>query len=158
MRVPLILLLLAAGVPVGLSAADAETTGHVYTNADLEKLPTVSVSAPLAPTDAQGRDFVTAFIERERARIDADRQHALDRQFVESETDRERPTGERYWFPGPGYGWGYGFYPAPLQPAPPEEPPLRGEDAYPDRTPPGLDRPDAGPKQHKGRRPRAPAK
>ncbi len=147
----LIVLLLSAGP----SAAETESKDRVYTNADLEELPEVSVSAPLAPTDGAGWDFVTAFIERERARIDADRQHALDLQFVESETERDRETGERYWIPGPGYGYGYGFYPAP-RPAPPEKPPLRGEDAYPDRTPPGLDRPDAGPKQHKGRRPRAP--
>ncbi len=155
MRALFFALVLSVGIPAGLLADKAETPTRVYTNADLEVLPEVTVSTPLEPIDGAGWEFVTAFIERERARIDADRQHALDRQFVESETERQEPTGERYWFPGPGYGF-YGFYPAPRPPEPPAEPPLRGEDAYPDRTPPGLDRPDAAPKPQKGRRPRAP--
>ncbi len=74
MRVVLSLFLLSL---LGTAVADDEV--RLYTNADLEKFgPPPDAMTRVVQDDDRGWEFVTAFLERERARLDADRAYELN--------------------------------------------------------------------------------
>jgi hypothetical protein len=97
-RIAVALLLL---LPATAAQAHEETDGeevYVYTNADVEKLEPIPTNRPPAHAahDPEAWAFVTAFIEHEREQIDADRNHALERERVQIEANRVVGYGERY--------------------------------------------------------------
>jgi hypothetical protein len=78
-------LLVAAMLPLA-AQTEVEPPVRVYTNADLERFEPLAVdSTPVAPHDDAQWEFVSDFIEREQARIDADRAHRLEQRWVEIE-------------------------------------------------------------------------
>lgn len=85
-------------------AEDPGEAVYVYTNADLERLaPIPSQEHPIVESEL-GWEFVSDFIERERKRLDADRNHDLERERLENERLRlDRPRYGLAWAP-------YGFY------------------------------------------------
>ena len=92
------LLLLLATFPAVADEATAEEDVVLYTNADVEKLEPLPTGQPLAHArfDSQAWAFVSGFVARERARINEDRDHELERDRVEIEADRPAGYGERY--------------------------------------------------------------
>ena len=81
---------------------------RVYTNADLERFgPPSGDAEPVAVDDDRGWEFVTEFLAREHARLDAERSHELERRRAAIEEEvaarpRARPT---YYYPYYGYGY-----------------------------------------------------
>jgi hypothetical protein len=113
----------------GVAAATDQETVPLFTSDDLDRM---FGPAPRGPSElvdkSQPGDWNTVerFIDREYARIDADRQHSLnsrelDRSAVR-EDDSSRIYGSMLW--GAGYygGWGNGVYG-----------PVRGSRGYDDR-------------------------
>jgi len=87
---------LPAGEPVPL-----------YTNADLEKFgPPTAPDGPVRTPDGGEWRFVQEFLDREYARVDADRRHDLDRAVVDEYT---APPEPRYRLLSPYYGYS-GYY------------------------------------------------
>jgi len=117
MRTRLALTLVALGLAAGIAgAADPVPT---YTNADLVKFG-APTSAPgtlvRAPAPAADWTAVQTFLDQQYARIDADRQHELDRRQADRDDaaqDLLRPQ-DSYWMPysnvWPYYGdYGHGY-------------------------------------------------
>jgi hypothetical protein len=111
---------------VWMPAAGAEDAPRVYTNADLERFNRPAAGAPAAPTGsaadpASEWKYVQDFLDREYARIDADRRHRLevresDRQERESETWKHG----RYWVGGSiGAAYWPGWWTSPRAAEPP---------------------------------------
>jgi hypothetical protein len=92
------LLLLLAVFPAAAGQPSSEEEVVLYTNADVEELEPLPTGQPLdhAGLDAQAWAFVSGFVARERAKINEDRDHALERELVEIEADRPVGYGERY--------------------------------------------------------------
>ena len=106
-RVLTIGLLLLCAVMLPVAAQTGAETVRVYTNADLERLEPLAVdSAPVARHDEAEWEFVTEFLEREQAKIDADRAHRLEQRRVAIE---EGFVGDRR--SRSGYRIPYGIYP-----------------------------------------------
>jgi len=97
-RVVAILLLLAAFPGIHAQDEVAEEEVYVYTNADVEKLePIPTGSSPFhVLDDPDAWAFVADFIKNERAKISSDRNHELERDYVEIEANRPVGYGERY--------------------------------------------------------------
>lgn len=83
-----------------------ESAGHVYTNADLERLEPLPVTGEPCEVaercDPGGWDFVIDFIQRERARIEANRRFELEHRRLDVEA--ERNPGHSVPYPGFLYG------------------------------------------------------
>jgi hypothetical protein len=121
----LVVLASAAGIPA--AAADGapatstttEAAPRLYTNADLAKFgppaPTTAPRRETAPVDDDAAwAFVQTVLDREAARLEAERRHALDmagRSAYEADSgfpvDRGYAAGAGYY----GYGYGYGYDP-----------------------------------------------
>jgi len=100
------------------SRAESPEPVRVYTNADLEKFgPPAPRVPPLVETEVGWR-FVTEFIEREQARIDAERENDLKRREADR-LDRMAEARDRSW--GGGYlpGWWPGLCPESSVASPP---------------------------------------
>jgi hypothetical protein len=136
-------------------AAEGERSGaRVYTNADL---PSIEGSEPAAAAatiafDETSWNLVRDFIDREYAKIEAERQADLERRRVEQE-EQQPPAG--YGVPYLGldyYGYGYGYGSGYHDYGPGREggcsrrlaaphlerpvfPPHKGSDAFPDAKP-----------------------
>lgn len=124
------MILLLAG---GAAWAQAAEPVRVYTNADVEALEPLPVSGepcePDQPCDLGGWDFVIDFIERERARIEADRTFELEHRRLDVEAERGRGYAVPYLgYPyNPDYGWRhrYPWLPRVTDPAPGHPEPSR---------------------------------
>jgi hypothetical protein len=113
-RLLLLLLLVAAADPPITAQAEPITDGdevepvRVYTNADLERFGRVGVDpTPPAPDDGAEWAFVTEFLAREHARLDAERSLELERRRVTLEEEvvaRDRHRSDRYYW-RPGYAF-----------------------------------------------------
>jgi hypothetical protein len=91
-------------VSVALAAAENGEPARVYTNADLLPFGPPSTPVPAVVQEDPGWTFVVDFIERERARIDAERALELERRHAavaEAEAARDGAAV---------YGYGYGYY------------------------------------------------
>jgi len=106
----LIALIVTSATPDAYAQTDPGSEPvRVYTNADLALLgPLPSEPAgppPVTRSDEEENwEFVTDFIESQRARIDADRSHELERERVASEAEDDGGHGRPYL----GY---YGYHP-----------------------------------------------
>ena len=102
--------LLLLAVSPGLRAQDPADRDEVvlYTNADIEKLEPLPTGQPLVDTslDTEAWEFVSAFIASERAKINSDRDHELERDRVEIEAERPVGYGERYPYYRPRVPYG----------------------------------------------------
>ena len=99
---------IAASVLLAASAAMAQEPVKVYTNEDLDRMfgpPPPPVSEPVDKSGPEDWGWVEGYLERQYARIDADRQYELDKRVVDIAEERTY-TGSRY-----GYGY-YGGYAA----------------------------------------------
>jgi hypothetical protein len=107
----------AAVIAIGLAvAADAEKV-PVYTGEDLDRMFGPAPPGPSVPIDKSRPEdwrWVEQFIDREYARIDADRQHELNRREVDiAARQQDEPEriygGSLLWGLGAGYpgyaGW-----------------------------------------------------
>jgi hypothetical protein len=99
-RLAFVSLALTAGLPATYGGP-IHDENYVYTNADLEALPPIPSGSPTVPRpqDAAAWRFVTTFLADERAKLDADRDHELERRRVEIE--RRRSIG--YATPYPAF-------------------------------------------------------
>jgi len=94
------LLLLFCG---GMLLAE-ETAVPLYTNADLERLEPLTLERqPLPEVDAESWEFVTEFLERSHARIDAERDRDIARSVLSTPQVERRRVGY--------YSSGYSDYP-----------------------------------------------
>ena len=95
--------------------APAEPAPRLYTNADLAKYgPPAPSTAPRAETvrtdDAANWAFVQATLDREAARLEAERRHALDTSRGAYSEPSSGFAVDSGYLPGYyGYGYGYGF-------------------------------------------------
>jgi hypothetical protein len=99
---------IAASVLLAASTAMAQEPVKVYTNDDLDRMfgpPPPPVSEPVDKSGPEDWGWVEGYLERQYARIDADRQYELDKRVVDIAEERTY-TGSRY-----GYGY-YGGYAA----------------------------------------------
>jgi hypothetical protein len=84
-------LILAALLPAPWVAAEPEV--HVYTNADLQRFELPGETGEPDPQPVETWGYVVDYLEREWARIDADRSHDLERARVRNdEMLRDRST------------------------------------------------------------------
>ncbi len=85
----------------------------LYTNADLEKFgPPTSAPGPVGVADEGEWQSVSEFLDREYARIDAERQYELDREEARRLVAAEESPSARYVVPYFGGLWSYpGFRP-----------------------------------------------
>ena len=98
--IPLTVLLL--GVP-----ALADEVVPVYTNEVLERMfgpPPPTQAAPIASSEPADWAWIEQYIDRQYARIDADRQYDLSRATLRIADDRTSQGGR--------YGYGYSYYPS----------------------------------------------
>ena len=98
MRIIPVALALAAVLPVGLAGAGTETV-PLYTNDDLDRMfgpPPPPVTAPVDKTTPEDWSWVEQYIDRQYARLDADRQYDLARESL--------AIAERNYYP---YNGGY---------------------------------------------------
>lgn len=89
-------------------ALAAEEVVPLYTNEDLDRMfgpPPPSPSDPVDKSTPADWAWVEQFIDRQYARVDADRRYDLDRAALRV-VDRRTDAGYG------GYGYGYGSYPA----------------------------------------------
>ena len=93
------LLAIALVAPVSALASAVEDEDYVYTNVDIERLAPIPTGVPPTPRaqDVAAWKFVEAFIARERAKLDGDRDHDLERRRVEIE--ERRPVGYGTTYP-----------------------------------------------------------
>ncbi len=115
-RVPVLaaiaIVALALPAPLRAEPPPAEEPVRLYTNADLEKFgPPTGPDAPVRVPDAGEWRIVQEFLDREHARLDAERRYELDRAALEPEVAPDEGDRLRGYFPF--YGWyGYpGMYP-----------------------------------------------
>jgi hypothetical protein len=118
-------MLLGACLVAGHAAAD--TAPRLYTNADLDALGSVPAQteriADASETRAADWQFVTDFLDRQHARLDAERSLALERRRVEQE--EAYVEDDHYVFPA-GWGYGYGWWGAWRPNVPGVHPPRHG--------------------------------
>jgi hypothetical protein len=91
-------------------AARADDADRVYTNLDLERLfgpPSVN-TGPVVTNDDADWEFVKEFLEREHARIDADRSYELERRRQRLETDRTTRRDAHISYGYPYYPYAHG--------------------------------------------------
>lgn len=128
-------------------AAESSETVRLYTNSDLERLgpPVASATQPIPGSSLDWVDL-DRFLEREYARIDAERRHDLERRdadrrdrlarAVTRDEDFWIPSGTYWPFWGAGYphfGGGWTSVEAPEYYTPRSGPHRRGAHALPDR-------------------------
>jgi hypothetical protein len=95
-----------AGAPA-LAAGEAEV--RLYTNEDLARFPVLPDSTVAAEKPAREEwAGVVAYLEREHARIDADRAHRLERDRAEAEVEFIQRQGDRRRYSLPYDAWRYG--------------------------------------------------
>jgi hypothetical protein len=85
------------------SVAAAGEDTRVYTNLDLERMfgPPSTDRGPVATHDDADWDFVTEFLDREHARIDADRSYEIERRRRSLEVDwKDRHHYHHYPYAG----------------------------------------------------------
>jgi hypothetical protein len=109
---------------VGAAAAADQEQVPLFTGEDLDRMFGPAPVGPSVPVDKSHPgdwNTVESFIDREYARIDAERQHELNRQDYDRSADREddssRMYGSMLWgsgyyggYYGAEYGGGYGGY------------------------------------------------
>lgn len=98
-------LLVGAAALLFVSTAFADEPIHVYTNADIDALEPVPETRTIRDADFRNDDWgpVLQFIEREHARLDAERRYRLERQVTDVQLDTLRN-------PAPSYGLAYAPY------------------------------------------------
>jgi len=98
----LCLLVWPAMVPSSARAEDGEV--RLYTNIDLERFPTLPASEVEAsrPSADEWR-FVTDYLDRQYTRLDADREHSMERDRAEAEVDLIRRQANRRTYGLPVY-------------------------------------------------------
>jgi hypothetical protein len=104
--------LIAASLLLAGTAALAEEPVPVYTNEDLERMfgpPPAPVSDPVDKSGPEDWGWVESYLDRQYARIDADRQYELQKRTLDI-ADERTYTGYRGGCHG-GYGY-YGGYAA----------------------------------------------
>jgi len=99
----LITILSIAAIPA--RAADVEPV-PLYTSDDLDRMfgPAPGPSASLDKTRPEDWAWVERFIDRQYARVDADRQYDLDRRALDVAAERNAPPWTGYAVP-----WGLGY-------------------------------------------------
>src|SRR5262245_18567582 len=93
---------IAASVLLVASAAVARETVLVYTNDDLDRMfgpPPPAISEPVDKSSPEDWGWVEGYLQRQYARIDADRQYELDKRTLDIAEERTH-IGYR----------GYGYY------------------------------------------------
>jgi hypothetical protein len=106
MRIIPVALALAALVPVGFARASTESV-PLYTNDDLDRMfgpAPPPVTDPVDKTTPEDWRWVEQFIDRQYARIDADRQYDLDRYSLRIAARQDYPFYGGYPV---AYGLGY---------------------------------------------------
>lgn len=102
----MLVLLLVALAPAAL----ADDEDQVYTNLDLERMfgPPSADTGPVVTDDDTDWEFVTDFLEREHARIDADRSYDIERRRQRLDVDRttRRSSHITHGYPYHGYAHG----------------------------------------------------
>lgn len=90
---------LAGSAPESAPGAADQEPGHVYTNADLAKLPPIPQQA--APIfEPEGWDFVFSVLDRERALEERRREREITVQTIETRAPAEEPpVYSTYFFP-----------------------------------------------------------
>jgi hypothetical protein len=82
---------IAASVLLAASAVVARDPVKVYTNEDLDRMfgpPPPAVSDPVDKSGPEDWGWVEGYLERQYARIDADRQYELDKRVVDIAEER----------------------------------------------------------------------
>ena len=98
--------LIAASLLLAGTAALAEESVPVYTSEDLDRMfgpPPAPVSEPVDKSGPEDWGWVEGYLDRQYARIDADRQYELQKRTLDIAEERTY-TGRTY---GGGY---YGYY------------------------------------------------
>jgi len=93
---------IAASMLLAASAAVAEEPVRVYTNDDLERMfgpPPPPVSEPVDKSGPQDWGWVEGYLDRQYARIDADRQYELDKRVLDIAEERTY-TRTPYYYGG----------------------------------------------------------
>lgn len=101
-------LLFAALVATRAGAGTTADGVPLYTNEDLDRMFGPPPKGPSVPVDKSGPEdwrWVEQYIDRQYARIDADRQYDLDRYSVE--TNRYIAAGYGGYYGGAAWGLGY---------------------------------------------------
>jgi hypothetical protein len=105
-----LLVIVTAALPATAQIDGGEDV-RVYTNADLERLAPLPVdSEPVAADPDPGWQIVTEFLDREHARLDAERAHDLERRRVELEERTIDPRRSRAAYAYP-FRYPYGVHP-----------------------------------------------
>lgn len=102
--------LIAASVLLAGTAVLAEEPVPVYTNEDLERMfgpPPTAVSEPVDKSGPEDWGWVESYLDRQYARIDADRQYELQKRTLDIAEERTY-TGNRAYFGG--YYGGYAAF------------------------------------------------
>lgn len=106
--------------------AERDEPVPLYTNADLERFaPAPAPSVPVAATDREGDwRFVVEFLEREQARLDAERARELELKRLEAEAAARRVESQRPRYVLPAFYPYCGILPPTICPRPcPRQPP-----------------------------------
>lgn len=93
----------------GSAIAGDQEKAPVYTREDLERMFGPAEAAPSDPVDKSGPEdwaWIEQFLDRQYARIDADRRYDLDRGVLDVATSRSRPVSPYY---GGSVAWGLGY-------------------------------------------------
>jgi hypothetical protein len=105
----------AATLAIGFASATDHETVPLYTGEDLDRMFGPAPPGPSVPVDrSRPEDWqvVEQFLDREYARIDADRQHELYRREYDTyptSNDDSRMYGSMIWGGYPGYYGSYGY-------------------------------------------------
>jgi hypothetical protein len=106
MRFTAVALALAALIPAGFARAGTESV-PLYTNDDLDRMfgpAPPPVTDPVDKTTPEDWRWVEQFIDRQYARIDADRQYDLDRYSLRIAARQDYP-----YYGGYGIAWSLGY-------------------------------------------------
>jgi hypothetical protein len=107
-RLALLFPLLLAVTASPSRASEMETV-PLYTSDDLDRMFGPAPDGPSVPVDktrAEDWAWVEQFIDRQYARVDADRQYDLDRRALDIAERRVEPVGTGYYRP---LAWGLGY-------------------------------------------------
>ena len=100
---------MAASMLLAASVAVAQEPVPVYTNEDLDRMfgaPPAPVSDPVDKSGPEDWGWVEGYLDRQYARIDADRQYELDKRALDIAEERTY-TRDPY---SHGYGYGYAAF------------------------------------------------
>lgn len=100
-----------AAMGIGVAAAASAEEVPLYTGEDLDRMfgpPPVGPSVPVDKTRPEDWRWVEQFLDREYARIDADRRYDLDSRGV-AISERQAETPERTYGGSLLWGWGGGY-------------------------------------------------